>query len=97
MCDHRDANRTLSQLSYKPEYEVVCLVDEFARWVLTTLPKFSATPVAKILAARFFAGQGCNMSGLLSQLSYKPVFTCTLLLYTFSGKMQEEFLRPRRH
>jgi len=43
----------LSQLSYKPEYEVVCLVDEFARWVLTTLPKFSATPVAKILAARF--------------------------------------------
>ena len=42
----------LSQLSYKPEYEVVCLVDEFARWVLTTLPKFLATPVAKILAAR---------------------------------------------
>ena len=25
MCDHRDANRTLSQLSYKPEYEVVWL------------------------------------------------------------------------
>ena len=23
MCDHRDANRTLSQLSYKPGYEVV--------------------------------------------------------------------------
>ena len=51
--DLSDANRTLSQLSYKPEYEVVCLVDEFARWVLTTLPKFSATSVAKILAARF--------------------------------------------
>ncbi len=29
--DLSDANRTLSQLSYKPEYEVVCLVDEFAR------------------------------------------------------------------
>ena len=33
MCDHRDANRTLSQLSYKPEYEVVWL-----RYVRLALP-----------------------------------------------------------
>ena len=33
MCGHRDANRTLSQLSYKPEYEVVWL-----RYVRLALP-----------------------------------------------------------
>ena len=33
MCDHRDANRTLSQLSYKPEYEVV-----WSRYVRLALP-----------------------------------------------------------
>ena len=33
MCDHRDANRTLSQLSYKPEYEIVWL-----RYVRLALP-----------------------------------------------------------
>ena len=31
MCDHRDANRTLSQLSYKPEYEIVPRLPHFVR------------------------------------------------------------------
>ena len=42
MCDHRDANRTLSQLSYKPEYEIVPRRPHFVRWnaQITCVPHY---------------------------------------------------------
>ena len=43
-----------------------------------------------------FAGQGCNISGLLSQLSYKPVFTCVPCYYThFPQKSKRNFCASR--
>ena len=62
MCDHRDANRTLSQLSYKPEYEIVWL--QYVRLALPAelqahnVPYHYTHPAAKCkgFSASFFAG-----------------------------------------
>ena len=77
MCDHRDANRTLSQLSYRPilplfagfcNKKLIFKFSDFRRIQRKTSPK-SWTETRRSMCDHRDANR------TLSQLSYKPVFT----------------------
>ena len=89
--DLTDANRTLSQLSYRPilplfagfcNKKLIFKFSDFRRIQRKTSPK-SWTETRRSMCDHRDANR------TLSQLSYKPVIT--LLLYTSCGKMQELF------